>query len=137
MNNSALQSNRGSDLAFDLEAGAVVLSASTIAGDDVCNMQDEKLGTIQDIMLDVHSGKIRYAVLSSGGFLGMGDSLFAVPWNAFTHDGENKRFILDVDVERLKNAPGFNKENWPNMADASWNSTIQSYYATRSDSPRG
>jgi hypothetical protein len=44
-------------------------------------------------------------------------------------DKENKRFILDVDVERLKNAPGFDKDQWPNMADATWNSTVESYYA--------
>jgi hypothetical protein len=72
-------------------------------------------------------------VLSSGGFLGMGDRLFAVPWSAFTLDAEHERFILDMDVDRLKAAPGFDKDAWPNMADATWNSTIESYYATRSD----
>jgi len=116
--------------------GVVLLSAATITGDDVCNMRDEKLGSIEDIMLDVNTGKIRYAVLSSGGFLGMGDHLFAVPWDAFKLDAANKRFILDVDVERLKAAPGFDKDNWPNMADASWNSTVDSYYATRSGSTK-
>ena len=117
--------------AHDQGAAAVLLSADTIAGDDVCNLQDEKLGTIKDIMIDVTSGKIRYAVLACGGFLGMGDHLFAVPWDAFKLDRENKRFILDVDAERLKTAPSFDKDNWPNMADPSWNSTIDSYYAKR------
>jgi hypothetical protein len=91
-------------------------------------MQDEKLGKIQDIMLDIAGGKIRYAVLASGGFLGMGDRLYAVPWKALKQDKENERFMLDVDVERLKNAPGFDKDQWPNMADATWNSSIESYY---------
>jgi sporulation protein YlmC with PRC-barrel domain len=109
--------------------GSTLLSASTITGDDVCNMQEEKLGKIHDVMLDVSEGKIRYAVLASGGFLGMGDRLFAVPWKALKLDKENKCFMLDVDVERLKNAPGFDKDKWPNMADASWNSTVEAYYA--------
>jgi sporulation protein YlmC with PRC-barrel domain len=137
MSTSARHAGNRQDTAFDVKAGPTLLSAATITGDDVCNMQEDKLGTIQDIMLDVQTGRIRYAVLASGGFLGMGERLFAVPWNAFTHDKKNKRFILDVDVQRLKDAPGFDKDQWPNMADASWNSTVESYYATRSDAPRG
>ena len=110
-------------------AATTLLSGATITGDEVCNMQDEKLGKIQDIMLDMTEGKIRYVVLSAGGFLGMGDRLLAVPWKALTLDAENKRFMLDVDAERIKSAPGFDKDQWPNMADASWNSSIESYYA--------
>lgn len=112
-----------------LNGAGALLSAGSITGDEVCNMQDEKLGKIQDIMLDMTEGKIRYVVLSAGGFLGMGDRLFAVPWQALTLDRENQRFMLDVDVERLKNAPGFDKDQWPDMADASWNSSVESYYA--------
>lgn len=129
MNYTTTQSKGRYDAVDDTQAGATLLSASTITGDEICNMQDEKLGKIQDIMLDIPSGKIRYVVLSSGGFLGMGDRLFAVPWKALTLDKENHRFMLDVDVERLKNAPGFDKDQWPNMADATWNSTVESYYA--------
>jgi len=124
------------DPGFGGSATPDLLSAETITGDDVCNFQDEKLGTIHDIMLDMNSGKIRYAVLSSGGFLGMGDRLFAVPWNAFKKDEKNKRFLLDVDAERIKDAPGFDKDDWPNMADEKWNSNIESYYAQGSASPR-
>ena len=129
MNHSTTQSKSGYDAADDIRGGATLLSADTITGDEVCNMQDEKLGTIQDIMLDITEGKIRYAVLASGGFLGMGDRLFAIPWKALKQDKENHRFMLDVDAERLKNAPGFDKDQWPNMADAKWNSTVESYYA--------
>jgi sporulation protein YlmC with PRC-barrel domain len=133
MKHATTDSKRSYSASHDVQAAPTLLSASTITGDEVCNLQDEKLGTIQDIMLDTQSGKIRYAVLSSGGFLGMGDRLFAVPWSAFTLDAEHERFILDMDVDRLKAAPGFDKDAWPNMADATWNSTIESYYATRSD----
>ncbi len=130
MNYATTQSTIGSDPAAAVKVGAALLSAATITGDDVCNMQQEKLGKIQDVMLDMTDGKIRYVVLSSGGFLGMGDRLFAVPWKALQQDKENKRFLLDVDVERLKKAPGFDKEHWPNMADAEWASTVESYYAS-------
>ena len=111
MNDAMMSSKSGHAAADDMQAGVTLLSASTITGDNVCNMQDEELGKIQDLMLDVAEGRIRYAVLASGGFLGMGDRLFAVPWKALKHDKANKRFMLDVDVERLKNAPGFDKIN--------------------------
>jgi sporulation protein YlmC with PRC-barrel domain len=127
--------SRGSHGAVhDRSGSTALLSASTITGDEVRNLQDDKLGTIQDIMLDTRTGTIRYAVLSSGGFLGMGDRLFAVPWSAFRLDTEHKRFILDIDVDRLKAAPGFDKDKWPNMADANWNSSIESYYGAHSGS---
>ncbi len=129
MNYSTTQSDSGNGAAVKQNRGNSVLSAATITGDDVCNLQEEKLGKIEDLMLDVTEGKIRYAVLASGGFLGMGDRLFAIPWKALKQDKVNKRFTLDVDVERLKKAPGFDKDQWPNMADATWNSTVESYYA--------
>jgi len=116
--------------------GSALLSATSVVGDDVFNLKEEKLGTIQDIMLDTENGKIRYGVLSSGGFLGMGDRLFAVPWNAFKLDTQNKRFTLDIEIERLKNAPGFDKDKWPDMADPTWNSSIDSYYAKRTEPQR-
>ena len=78
--------------------GVSLLSASTITGDEVCNLDEEKLGKIQDLMLDLTEGKIRYAVLTSGGFLSMGDRLFAVPWKALKLDKANHRFILDADM---------------------------------------
>jgi len=89
-------------------------------------------------MLDVHSGRVAYAVLSFGGFLGMGGKLFAVPWSALTLDTEHKRFVLDIDKERLASAPGFDKDHWPNMADPSWTRSIHSYYGTKPypDDPR-
>ena len=81
-------------------------------------------------MLDVNTGRVSYAVLSFGGFLGMGDKLFAVPWNALTLDTVNKRFVLNVGKARLESAPGFDKDNWPDMADPVWEDGIHSYYGT-------
>lgn len=105
-----------------------VMSASSLDGDDVYNPQGDKLGTIKELMLDIEKGTVCYAVLSFGGFLGMGEKLFAVPWNALEIDTINKRFLLDATEERLKNAPGFDVDHWPNMADPSWERSIQSHY---------
>ena len=69
-----------------------------------------------------------YAVLSFGGFLGMGDKLFAIPWRALQIDPPNHRFILDVDKETLESAPGFDKDHWPSMADEQWAREIHTYY---------
>src|SRR5512135_3512990 len=105
-----------------------VMSASSLTGDGVVNELGEDLGKIEEIMIHIDSGKIAYAVLSFGGFLGMGDKLFAIPWEALTLDEDKKEFIIDVEKEKLENAPGFDKDNWPDMADRKWGSEIYSYY---------
>ena len=64
-------------------------------------------------------------------YLEWGKKLFAVPWNALRLDTANKRFELDVEKDRLKNAPGFDKDDWPDMADPSWVDKIHSYYGTK------
>lgn len=90
----------------DRGPGPRLMGADTLIGNDVYNTQNEDLGDIKEIMLDTASGKVAYAVLSFGGFLGMGEKLFAVPWAALRLDTVNKRFVLDADKDRLKNAPG-------------------------------
>jgi sporulation protein YlmC with PRC-barrel domain len=107
-----------------------VMSASTLTGDKVVNAAGEDLGKIQDIMIDTPTGRVGYAVLSFGGFLGMGDKLFAIPWDRLSLDEENKRFVLNIDKAKLEKAPGFDKDNWPDMADPSWGSRIYSYYGS-------
>lgn len=106
-----------------------ILSASTLTGDDVVNPQGESLGSLKDFMLDTATGKIAYAVLSFGGVLGMGNKLFAVPWGALKVDGDKKNLVLSVSKERLKDAPGFDKDHWPNFAETTFAESIRSYYA--------
>jgi sporulation protein YlmC with PRC-barrel domain len=110
--------------------GPTLMGADTLIGTDVYNHKDEDLGDIEEIMLDMRTGRVSYAVLSFGGFLGMGEKLFAVPWNALTLDPKNQRFVLTVEKERLKQAPGFDKDKWPNMADQVWAEKIDAYYGT-------
>src|ERR1019366_5383344 len=97
-----------------------VLAADTLTGNKVVNAQEEDLGSIEHLMIDLENGRVAYAVLSFGGFLGMGDKLFAIPWSSLTVDKVEKRFILKVDKELLKRAPGFDKDKWPNMSDRTW-----------------
>jgi sporulation protein YlmC with PRC-barrel domain len=106
----------------------LVLSASTLKGDKVVNHQGEDLGKIEELMVDLDHGRIAYAVLSFGGFLGMGDKLFAIPWQAFSVDTVQKRLILNAKKELLEKATGFDKSNWPNMADPAWGSKLYGYY---------
>jgi sporulation protein YlmC with PRC-barrel domain len=108
--------------------GPSLMGADTLLGNDVYNAADENLGNIKEFMIDMQNGRIVYAVLSFGGFLGMGDRLFAVPWQALKLDTANKRFLLSVSKEKLKNAPGFDKDHWPSMADTTWATGVHAFY---------
>jgi len=111
--------------------GPRLMGADTLNGNDVYNEKDEDLGDIKEFMLDMKTGRVSYAVLSYGGFLGMGDKLFAVPFNALKLDTVNKRFVLNVDKDRLEGAPGFDKDHWPDMSDQAWAQGIHTYYGTK------
>ena len=113
--------------------GPRLMGADTLIGNDVYSSDDEDLGDILEIMLDMESGMISYAVLSYGGFMGMGEKLFAVPWQALTLDTENKRFILNVDSSKLESAPGFDKDDWPDMADETWSDSVHNFYGTNAE----
>ena len=110
--------------------GPELMGADTLLGEDVYNRQDESLGDVKEIMIDMRSGKVAYAVLSFGGFLGFGEKLFAVPWGALTLDTVNKRFILDADQAKLEHAPGFDSDRWPDMADQTWRESVDKYYGS-------
>ena len=112
--------------------GSELMGADTLNGNDVYNQNDEELGNIKEIMLNMHTGRISYAVLSSGGFLSQGEKLFAVPWEALKLDTKKKRFLLNVDKDRLEHAPGFDKDHWPDMADTAWAESINSFYGIKS-----
>jgi len=105
-----------------------VLSSSTICSDRVKNAAGEDLGKIEDLMIDLNSGRIAYAVLSFGGFLTLGNKLFAIPWEALKVDSINKVFILHADKSSLEKAAGFDKGNWPNMADPAFGSNLYRHY---------
>jgi sporulation protein YlmC with PRC-barrel domain len=107
-----------------------VLSATTMIGDKVVNAAGDELGTLKELMIDLDAGRVNYAVLSFGGFMGLGDKLFAIPWEALTLNTKDHDFILHVDKAKLENAPGFDKDDWPDEAqyDAGWLHDLYDYY---------
>jgi sporulation protein YlmC with PRC-barrel domain len=111
----------------------LTLSASSIIGDAVRNSRGEDLGKIEELMLDPQTGNIRYAVLSFGGFLGIGDKLFAIPWRKLRLDPANKCFVMDVTKERLEDADGFDKNDWPDFAEESFHTTTFGYWGETPD----
>lgn len=102
------------------------LTATSIIGDKVHNKEGEHLGDIREVMLNIRSGKIEYYVIEFGGFLGFGGKYFAIPFPLLTVDEEKQLFIFDQSREKLKAAPGFDKNHWPETnihfydADAHW-----------------
>ena len=104
------------------------LSASTLTGDKVRNTEGEVLGHLEEIVIDLEGGRVSYAVLASGGFLGLGDKFFAVPWDLLTVDTDSKEIVLDVSKEAIQNAPGFDKDNWPDTNDRAWIVDVYRYY---------
>jgi len=94
--------------------------ASKIIGTNVRNRQGEKIGDVEDIVLD-RNGTVAYAVVSTGGFLGIGDRLHAIPWKALQPVANEDHLVLDIDRKRLQAAPGFPANTWPNFNDEKWN----------------
>jgi sporulation protein YlmC with PRC-barrel domain len=101
---------------------------SKIIGTDVRNPKGEKIGDVKDIVLD-DKGTVVYAIVSTGGFLGMSDRLHAVPWKALQTNASGKDFfVLDIDKARLATTPGFDSKSWPDFADERWNRENRKHY---------
>jgi sporulation protein YlmC with PRC-barrel domain len=93
------------------------LGATSLIHDKVVNLNGDHVGKIEELMVDVTTGRVAYAVLSYGGFLGFGVKLFAVPWSALTVDESKRRFVVNVARESLEKMPGFDKDHWPDLND--------------------
>ena len=109
-----------------------VYKASVLVGKIVKSPESKDLGVIEEIVI-TSTGEVAYAVLSFGGFLGMGDKLFALPWTSLSHSPDGEYLTLDIQAEKLAKAPGFNKNEWPDMKDKNWKSKILEFY-THTDS---
>jgi sporulation protein YlmC with PRC-barrel domain len=103
----------------------------SILGAKVVNREREDLGTIEDLVIDTRDSRIAYAILSFGGIFRVVDKHFAIPWAALAFNVAEKVAVLNVDKDRLNNAPGFDKDNWPDMADTAWGSQIHGHYGYR------
>jgi sporulation protein YlmC with PRC-barrel domain len=102
--------------------------ASNLIGKNVKNTEGKDLGEVKEIVVDPMGGDIQYAVLSFGGFLGLGDKYFAIPWQAMKLSQDRKHFILNVDQKKMENAPGFDKDKWPDMSNRDWALVVYQFY---------
>jgi len=105
-----------------------VVKASEVTGVHVKNPMGESLGKINEVVIDKALGKVSYLVLDFGGLMGFGNKFFAVPWKMFTYNEEDDCFMLNVDKERLKDAPGFEKDHWPNFTTRETSAAIEQFY---------
>lgn len=105
-----------------------VLSAGTLTGTPIRNSVGEDLGKIEELMIDLEEGRISYAVVSFGGFLGINTKFFAIPWGLLAVDTDQECVILDIEKEVLENAPGFDKNDWPDLPTREWLANIYLYY---------
>jgi len=112
------------------EIGFIVRVTKDVIGKKVVNYGRETIGEITEVVIDSAAGRITYAILSFGGFLGLGDKLFAVPWVSLSYDRTHDAFVMKADKNLLKNAPGFDKNNWPDMSDPTRISEIYKYYGS-------
>jgi sporulation protein YlmC with PRC-barrel domain len=108
-----------------------IQKASDIIGRKVQNDQGEKLGEIKDLVIDPDRYRVSYAVLTFGGFMGLGDKLFAMPASVLEMQGAGDYAVLTVDKDRLKSAKGFDQDNWPNLADSTFAASTYEFYGQK------
>jgi sporulation protein YlmC with PRC-barrel domain len=108
-----------------------VHAVSALKGARVHNFAGDDLGKVDDFVVDLDSGRCSYVVVAVGGFLGMGDKLFPVPWDLFTMRTEDHEFFLDVEKQMLLDAPGFERSKWPDMGDQAWASVVTAHYSQK------
>jgi len=104
------------------------LTATTIIGDAIENHLGEDLGTIDNLMVNLHTGEIEYAVVAFGSFLGIGGKLFAIPFSELVLDPQKAVFVLNRDRAYLKAAPGFDQGHWPDTNDQKYFNDVKTYY---------
>jgi hypothetical protein len=110
-----------------------LISSEKVEGTSVVDPKGEDLGHIAEIMIDKVSGKVGYAVLKYGSFLGMGGSLFAVPWDILKYDTRRDAYVIGTPIEQLKAAPSFKESSPPNFEDREWSRKVHDYYGSRAD----
>jgi hypothetical protein len=108
-----------------------LIASNKVEGTAVYNRQGERLGTVYNFMVDKRSGQVAYAVMSFGGFLGMGESYHPLPWKMLTYDTGKGGYVVDLDKSRLQNAPSYAASQSPTWNRA-YGSQIDKYYGTPS-----
>lgn len=120
---------------WDHSPGANVAKSSDIVGAEVKNLSGEKLGKVDNLIVDLKSGRVLQVIVASGGFLGLGDELSSVPPTAFLYDPAQKVLQLDVTKEAMTKAPHFKRSEWPNVADPNFESSVNRAYKVQPNQP--
>jgi sporulation protein YlmC with PRC-barrel domain len=107
---------------------AVLLRSKTLFDYRVKSQQGEDLGKIEEVMIDMEMGRMAYAVLSFGGFLGLGNKWVPVPWDAVALQPDEKVLLLKIEKEKLQKAPNFEPATLPDLANRQWGAVIHTYY---------
>jgi sporulation protein YlmC with PRC-barrel domain len=129
---AALQNNRAQAHAAPTEQREpLVRSASALCGQRVLSRDEHTLGTVSELMLDLADNRIAYAVVASGGFMGVGERFYAVPWNAMSLDAQRNSFVLDISKLDFAQAPSFDRDHWPHMDQLHWHQQVHRFYDSR------
>jgi len=107
-----------------------LIASNKVEGTAVYNRQGERLGTVYNFMVGKRSGQVAYAVMSFGGFLGMGESYHPLPWNALTYDTNQGGYVVDLDKDRLSNAPSYGAGEDPFASDPGYGRRVQDYWGS-------
>jgi hypothetical protein len=105
-----------------------LIAASKVEGTSVYNKQAESLGSIYDVVIDKRSGQVAYAIMSFGGFLGMGESYHPLPWKVLTYNTQMGGYVVDLDKNRLQKAPSYGPGKTPDWTDPAYMRGINDYY---------
>jgi uncharacterized protein YrrD len=105
-----------------------LIASNKVEGTVVYNRQGERLGSVYNFMVDKRSGQVEYAVMSFGGFLGMGDSYHPLPWKTLTYDTSKGGYVVDLDKDRLQQAPSYASGETANWSDPAYGRRIDDYY---------
>jgi PRC-barrel domain protein len=112
----------------NINAPGALVAAASIRGTAVYNTEGEALGSINDLMIDAETGRIAYALMSFGGFLGIGERYHPLPWSVLRYSTELGGYVVDVDKKTLENAPTYGPNEMPNYGDREWAQRLHDYY---------
>ena len=119
--------------ATDVRETSRLISSEKVEGTPVVNPRGDDLGHINEIMIDKVSGRVAYAVLKYGSFLGLGGKLFALPWDQLKYDTRYSAYVVDIPEDRLKGAPSFDENSRPNFDDPQWGKRVHDYYGSNAE----
>ena len=105
-----------------------LIASNKVEGTAVYNRQGERLGSVYNFMVDKRSGQVEYAVLSFGGFLGIGDSYYPIPWKSLKYDTSQGGYVVDLDKNRLQGAPRYERSETPDWSDPGYSRRIDDFY---------